>query len=438
MLPEIKTEVPGPKSRASANELRQVESRNLTFVSDGFPVFWERAQGANVWDVDGNRFLDLNGGFGVATSGYGAPHLVETFQNQAPHLYHGMGDVHPSRLKVELCRELSRITFERWGAGPGKSILGCAGFEAVEAALKTARITTGKPGVLAFHSAYHGLGYGALNVTGMESFRQPFLDQLKPFVHRVDFPDTGEAGFVPAGGSFPGQDHFLQKLDAAWAPDIGAILIEPIQGRGGERFPAPWLLPLLRELADTRGALLIFDEIYSGFFRAGKWFSCEHWETVPDLVCLGKALSGSYPISACVGKAAIMDAWPESTGEALHTSTFLGNPMGCALALSSIRSWEAYTSRHPDLSDPLGCGPVLEPLLMFPQVKSVRGVGFLWAIEWVNPGGAVDLLEPALSQGLILLPAGETGKVLSVKPSVAHTSEEITFAANVLANLISR
>jgi len=436
MLPDLKTEIPGPESKRLAGELRRYESHNLTYISDDFPVFWERAEGANVWDVDGNRFLDLNGGFGVATAGFGPDYLVETFRSQAATLYHGMGDVHPSRVKVQLCRALSEITYERWENQSGKVILGSAGFEAVEASLKTARIATGKPGVLAFESGYHGLGYGAMAATGMKAFSTPFEDQVKPFVRHIPFPDAGPNGVIPSGHEWQGKEAFRKRLQEAWNPQMGAILVEPIQGRGGERFPAPWLLPLLREFADQNEALLIFDEIYTGFFRTGKWFACEHWKTTPDIICLGKAMSGSYPISACVGRASVMDAWPESCGEAIHTRTFLGSPMGCALALASIAYWKE-TDESFGLKDPGSFWmQKLKPLSEIPGVAAVRGAGLLWAVEFKEAGRASALVERALKKGLILLPAGEDGRVLSIKPSIVHTEEHATFTAEVLTELI--
>ncbi|MGF1678968.1 MAG: aspartate aminotransferase family protein [Candidatus Methylacidiphilales bacterium] len=429
MRPALVTEVPGPRSRQLAGDLRRYESRNLTYVSDGFPIFWERAEGANIWDVDGNRFLDLNGGFGVATAGFGSAHVVETFRHQAGDLYHGMGDVHPSRLKVELCRALSRVTFERWGVGEGKCILGCAGFEAVEAALKTAFLATGRPRVLAFDGGYHGLGYGAMSVTGMPEFRKPFLDQLRTFVNFLPFQDARRGRAVAEVRS---------EMDALLSQQqIGAILVEPIQGRGGEKFPQEGFLAMLREMADVHGCLLIFDEIYTGFFRTGDWFACDHWGVVPDLVCLGKGLTGSYPLSACVGQAKWMDAWPETQGEALHTSTFLGSPMGCALALASLRFWSDPERPHEvdRVSDFFACA--LEPLRSLPGVEEVRGKGLLWAVELTQHSAASSLVEPALRQGLILLPAGDEGRVISIKPGLCHTEDDAHYAGKILADLIS-
>ena len=160
MLPELITEVPGPKSRALAAELKRYECRNVTYVAEDWPVFWQRADGSNVWDEDGNRYLDLTAAFGVAGLGHGWAAGVMREQSEA--LIHGMGDVHPTGLKVELCKLLSELTYERWGEGVGKSILSNSGFEAVESALKTAVIATGKQGIVSFKNSYHGLGYGAL------------------------------------------------------------------------------------------------------------------------------------------------------------------------------------------------------------------------------------------------------------------------------------
>src|ERR1017187_2209187 len=323
------------KTQETIQLLRDFESRNVLFTEpDGsWPIVWERAKGVNVWDADGEKYLDLTAAFGVAAAGHANANVVKAGQQQMAKLLHAMGDVHPHALKAELARELSRITFERWSDGKktGKTIFCNSGFEAVEAALKTAMITGGKYGVIAFNGAYHGLGYGALNVTHREFFRSPFRLQLREFANFVPFPTkTSDLAVV---------ETLISRLfQRGW---VGAILVEPVQARGGINVPPPGFLPLLRKLCDKHGALLILDEIYTGFGRTGKWFACEHSGVVPDLTCLGKALTGGFPLSACVGRADVMDAaWPASTGEAIHTSTFLGHPVGCAMALAQIREIE--------------------------------------------------------------------------------------------------
>src|SRR5476651_1657761 len=315
--------------------LRDFESRNvLFFEEDGsWPIVWERAKGMNVWDADGKKYLDLTAAFGVAAAGHANPNVVKAGQKQMATLLHAMGDVHPHALKAQLARKLSKITFERWSNGKksGKTIFSNSGFEAVESALKTATLATKKRGVIAFNGAYHGLGYGALNVTYRDFFRSPFQSQLREFGHFVLFPKK-TSGLATV--EFQIRNFFRRER-------IGAILVEPVQARGGCNVPPPEFLPLLRKLCDEHGALLILDEIYTGFGRTGKWFACEHSGVIPDLICLGKALTGGFPLSACVGRADLMDAaWPASTGEAIHTSTFLGHPVGCAMALAQISEIE--------------------------------------------------------------------------------------------------
>src|SRR4051794_34495369 len=172
--------------------LRRYESRNITFVeNDGsWPIVWERAKGVHVWDAEGKRYLDMTAAFGVAAAGHANPRVVAAGQRQMSKLLHAMGDVHPHALKAQLARELSRVTFERWDRSSAKTIFANSGFEAVEAALKTAVLATNKPGVAAFESAYHGLGYGALSATHRAHFRSPFVSQLGRFGHFATYPKT--------------------------------------------------------------------------------------------------------------------------------------------------------------------------------------------------------------------------------------------------------
>jgi len=447
MLPELKTAIPGPRSREQAAELRAHESRNVTYVSPGFPVFWERAHGANVWDVDGNRFLDFTSGFGVASLGYTPDKIVAAVQDQVARLYHAMGDVHPSAEKAALCRRLSQVTFEKWKLGAGKVILTNSGSEAVEAALKTAWLATKRRGVLAFSGGYHGLGYGALTVTGRTLFREPFAAQLADFATFMPFPDCqhcpfGVTGREPSACLPDCMNTFTARAEKLLATKkIGAILVEPVQGRGGEVAPPDWFLPMLRSLANQSGALLIFDEIYTGFHRTGRRFACDHWNVTPDLICLGKALTSGFPLAACVGRAKIMDAaWPESTGEALHTSTFLGNPLGCRMALESLDLLEAepWSKRVGKL------GVHLEKGLRRLQGTSkrwgwLRGRGLMRGLEIVDAKGQPDaigagrLVEAMLARGIIVLSGGVGQNVLSFTPPFIVSEGEIDFVLSQLA-----
>ena len=433
MLPKIYTNVPGERSLAWGKRLGEVECRNTTYLAEDWPIFWERADGVNVWDVDGNRFLDMTSGFGVAGLGYGF--TAEALRRQSDVLLHAMGDVHPARVKVELCEVLSKITYEKWEDKKGKCLFGNSGFEAVEAALKTAVLATGRAGILSFEGGYHGLGYGALLGQGIGWFREPFEGQIAKVTQRLKFPREEE-----------GLDDFLEQLTKVDGSKIGAVLVEPIQGRGGIVVPPEGFLAALREWCDRVGAVLIFDEIYTGFWRTGKMFACE-WDNkarvdsrgsvvVPDLICLGKALSGGFPISVCVGRAEVMDAWPESGGEALHTSTFLGNPMGCAMALEAIRRYQESETESlvREAAEKLESG--LRKLESLGMVKEVRGRGLMMGVEMDCGERVLDLTKALLREGVIVLPDGPKGDVLALTPPLGISSEEIDFSMELLRNLI--
>ena len=428
--------------------LRDYESRNVLFTEpDGsWPIVWERAKGVHVWDAEGKKYLALTAAFGVATAGHANPAVVRAGQKQMATLLHAMGDVHPHALKAQLARELSRITFQRWAKSnrqsaignrqSGKVIFNNSGFEAVEAALKTAMLATGKRGVIAFEGAYHGLGYGALNATHREHFRGPFRSQLR------------ECGnFLP----FPKAKADLRLLTAAATKifhreKIGAILVEPIQARGGINIPPPGFLRLLRKLCDQHGALLILDEIYTGFGRTGKWFACEHSGVTPDLICLGKALTGGFPLSACVGRADVMNAaWPASQGEAIHTSTYLGHPVGCAMALAQIS--ELRRLKLCERSAKLGMR-LLKKLSTLQPPSSIlirpRGVGLMAGLELLNADGSpattesLRIIKAMLHRGYVLLPEGEHGNIISFTPPLTITEAQLSRTVTELQQILNQ
>ena len=414
-----------------------------------WPIVWEQARGTRVRDVDGKNYLDLTAAFGVAAAGHANPRVIRAGQKQMSSMLHAMGDVHPHALKARLARELSRITFERWSKTKheakhqqqgkvnrnGKTIFCNSGFEAVEAALKTAMMATGKPGVIAFGGAYHGLGYGALNATHRQHFRAPFRNQLRQFGHFTPFPSKPEE-IARVGKAIRG---LLRRRN------IGAILVEPIQVRGGINIPPKEFLPLLRRLCDEYNALLILDEIYTGFGRTGKWFACEHFGVLPDIICVGKALTGGFPLSACVGRASLMDAaWPASSGEAIHTSTFLGHPVGCAMALAQIQ--EIETRKLVRRSAELGARllSALSCLDLHPPAVnvSVRGLGLLAGVELCQPGGApatgaaLQAIKVMLRRGYILLPEGEHSNVISFTPPLVISEAQLREAVSELRNVL--
>lgn len=457
------------KTKSVLQLLRDYESRNVTFMEpDGsWPIVWERAKGVHVWDADGKKYLDLTAAFGVAAAGHANPNVVKAAQKQMAKLLHAMGDVHPHELKAKLARELSKITFERWNRlqtsnlklqTSAKTIFCNSGFEAVEAALKTAMLATGKRGVITFTGAYHGLGYGALNATHRDHFRTSFRTQLRQFCHFAPFPKT-EADLAESESVMR---NFFRRTK------IGAILVEPIQARGGINVPPTKFLPLLRELCDEFGALLILDEIYTGFGRTGKWFACENVSgmgvppvrskvnetherearatTIPDVICLGKALTGGFPLSACVGRADIMDtAWPPSSGEAIHTSTYLGHPVGCAMALAQIEE----IRRLKLVERSARFGKFLLNALGELQTSNhklqttVRGIGLMAGIELRNRNGSpatkesLEIIKTMLHRGYILLPEGEHANVISFTPPLPISDAQLASAVDELKEVLT-
>ncbi len=441
-LPLIQTAVPGPKSLELAERLKRVESPDTTFFSPEFPIFWESALGSTITDVDGNRYVDFNAGFGVASVGHRHPEVVRAIQEQSKHLIHGMGDVHPTEIKVQLAEEIVRDAPEghRW-----KVIFGTSGADAVEAALKTAAIATGRPGVIAFEGGYHGLTMGTLRVTSGEKFRSGLEELISETVVRFPYPAAdGESGNGAYTREIIGAIGKLLQSPTGPGKRIGAMLIEPILGRGGIVVPPVGFLGTLRWLCNEHNLLLIFDEVYTGFGRTGNRFACNHEGDVPDLIAAGKSLGGGMPISVCIGKAEIIDSWGVSSGEARHTSTFLGHPLACASALATLR----VIKKELLLEAAQTKGRMLKEMLVSMLagnacVSSIRGRGMMIGIEIVDPSTrepdslrAWSVVVDSLKRGVILIPAGPKGNVLSITPPLTISTEQMEFGANVIAEAL--
>ncbi|MDP9110379.1 MAG: aspartate aminotransferase family protein [Candidatus Eremiobacteraeota bacterium] len=412
--------VPGPRSKSLFPDLQLFESRNVTFVDDEFPVFWDSASGSTVVDVDGNRFTDLTSAFGVAGTGHSNPRVAEAVAQQSRRLMHAMGDVHPTAIKSDLMKKLAALAPGR----ANKVFLATTGSDAVEAAMKTAVIATGRSAFVSFEGAYHGLSLGALEVCGIDKFRYPFRDLLP----------TNNI-FLP----FPQQRADIGDLRALLRSrnDIAGVIVEPIQGRGGCRIPPEGYLSDLQAECTSAGTLFILDEIYTGFGRTGDMFAAEFEEVQPDIMCVGKALGNGFPISAIVARASVMDTWPATRGEALHTSTSLGNPMGCAAALANIDEIERL--KLPERARSLGerLGTRLQRLRAHPNVLDIRGRGLMWGIEMRDAACAVKAVRGALRRGVIVLQAGPSGNVLSVTPPLIIEHDELSSAITVIEECLA-
>lgn len=334
-------------------------------------MIWAEAEGCRVRDTEGREYLDLSGGFGVAALGHRNPLVMEAIARQK--VAHALGDLAEAEVTQELRRKLPR---------PAK--FGVSGEDAVEIALRTALLATGKPGIVAFDGAYHGTGLLALAATGFERFREPFAAWLPGPVHRFAYGEDP--------GPLPG--------------DAGCVIVEPVQGRAGARVPPDDFLEALRSRCDDAGALLICDEVYCGLGRTGvMWRSGD----LSDVLCTGKALGGGLPLSAALFRPGLEDVW-ELGDEDVYTHTHMGNPLACAAALVVLEE-------VPKLVDRVGKGGE--------RFEHWHGAGLMRA----RPGDA----ERALANGVIVIPAGEDGSLMSATPPLTITDAEVDEALERLA-----
>ena len=329
-------------------------------------MIWSRAEGSRVWDENGREYIDLSGGFGVAALGHRNPRVMAAIAS-AP-VAHALGDLADAAVTAQFRERL-----------PWPSKLGVTGEDAVEIALRTALLATGRSGIVAFDGAYHGTGLLALAAGGFERFRAPFAAWLPGPVHRRAFGE--DPGGLPEG--------------------TACVIVEPVQGRGGVRVPPPDFLPTLRRRCDDAGALLVVDAIYAGVGRIG-----ELWpgEEVADIVCVGKALGGGLPLSAALlVRDGLVDVW-DLGPEDVYTHTHVGNPLACAAALVVLDEVPNLLSRVREAGE------------RFARA-GWHGVGLMRA----RPGD----FTAAEQNGVIVIPAGEDGSLISATPPLTITDGEI-------------
>jgi 4-aminobutyrate aminotransferase-like enzyme len=409
LLPRVAAPPPGPEARRLLATLATAEAPGVNTVGGQGVTLWREARGANVLDVDGNRYLDFTSGFGAALVGHRHPRVVSAVATQARRLLHGLGDVHAHPARVALASALaSRAPFP-----DARVYFAVSGADAVEVALQTALLATGRPGVVAFEGAYHGLSLGALPATSRPRFRRPFQPYLHRHVRRLPF------------GCSPG------RLERALAGGgVGCLLVEPLQGREGVRLaPAGWLAEVAH-LCGRHGVLFIADEILTGCGRVGPFSLAAAEGAVPDLLIVGKALGGGLPIAAVLGPSRIMGAWP-AEGEALHTATFLAHPLACAAALAVLELLDDELAGRAEALA-VALEEALHPLRAQPRVREVRGRGALWGVEVDREGLAARWAASALERGLLALPAGPDGRVLELLPALTTTPRQLAVAAAIL------
>ncbi|HZF56625.1 MAG TPA: aspartate aminotransferase family protein [Polyangiaceae bacterium] len=410
--PRMIVRPPGPASIEAVRRLERVEcpafgerraQRSRASEADMTPIVLASAKGSNIEDVDGNRYVDLVAGFGSVLLGHGAAPVVRAVEAQSARLIQALGDVYSADVKVRLLEELAAL---HPGEAP-KVLLSQSGSDAVTAAIKTAALATNRPGLVAFSGSYHGLGYAPLPACGLrESYRAPFADQLNPHV-----------AFTPYPGRAEDLDSAMGALAKALRKgDVGAVLVEPILGRGGCVVPPDGFLRGVCEEAHRSGALVIADEVWTGLGRSGSMV--RSLGAPVDILCFGKGLGGGLPISACVAPDAIMGAWARG-GEVVHTSTHAGLPLACAAALATLEELRSKDLAARARSSGERAKRVLEGELGGrPGVVAIRGEGLMIGIELESGAVALRASRGLLERGYIVLTGGTRGEVLTLTPAL--------------------
>lgn len=394
-------------------KLKKHECPDATFGYFDPPLVMDKALGSQVKTVSGVVLVDLCAGFGVLALGHNHPRILSRLNrhlpNEWPSVMHGMGDVYPSRAKVDLFEFLKHLLPEHLALGS----LALSGSQAVEIAIKTAILSTGKTGFIALKGGYHGLDLGTLPLTANLNFREPFQRYLKPTCVTI----SADCEIEEVLGAI----NQLESMGIGFA----GVVAEPIQGRVGVK---PIDLSWLRHLgviARAHGGLLILDEVFCGIGRAGKMTFAGDLEA--DLTCLGKALGGGLPLSLCTGRESVMKSWPESKGEALHTGTFFGHPLGCELAMETLGA--IVDLGLCERSVTLGS----RVLTYFQERLSGRGVivrgrGLMMGLDYQIAERGVEVMNLLRKEGVLALVSGARGECLSLTPAL-NIPEELLWPA---------
>jgi acetylornithine/LysW-gamma-L-lysine aminotransferase len=364
-----------------------------------------RGKGALVWDINGNEYIDCTGSYGVAVVGHCHPRVVEAVQRQVETLIACHASFY-NDVRSELLKKLIQLAPE----GLGKVYLCNSGAESVECAIKLARKYSGKPEIISLMGAFHGKTMGALSATWKKKYRAPFMPLVPGFKH------------VPPDN--------LEKMRAAITEKTAAVLVEPVRGEGGVLVPSDDFLPGLREICDEKDVLLIFDEVQTGFGRTGKVFACEHWNVVPDILCVAKSVAGGIPMGATFAREEVMSAFQR--GE--HSSTFSGNPLVCAAASAAVDV--LVEERLPERAATLGSyfKGKLEGLAEKHRiVREVRGLGLMLGMEMRFD--VYNILFGCMDRGVLVLDAGRN--VLRFLPPLVIEKEQIDRVVEVLDEVMA-
>lgn len=434
--PEIRTPLPGPRAAENLARDRDLISPSYT---RGYPFVIDRGQGAWVWDVDGNKFLDLTTGIAVNAVGHAHPRIVDAIKRQSERFIHMSGTDFYYELQVQLAQRLGQIAP---GDAPKRVHYTNSGAESVEAALKLARYETHRPRYLAFIGGFHGRTMGALSLTSSKPIQRRGFAPLVPAVIHVPFAYCYRCAI---NMTYPACEIACldwieeQVFDHLTPPDeVSAVVVEPVQGENGYIVPPPEFHTRLRAICDKYGILLIADEVQTGVGRTGKWLAMEHWDVVPDIICLAKGIACGMPLGAIIASRELMK-WPPGA----HASTFCGNPVACAAALATMDVIEEENL----LENATTMGGRLQHGLRtlseeHESIGDVRGLGLMVGAELVKDRGTKEpakalrnrVIQGCYERGLLLLGCGRS--VVRFMPPLNVTAHEVDLGLDIFAEAL--
>ena len=430
-LPDIRTELPGPKAKQLIESDQQYTSPSYTRE---YPLAVASGQGAIIEDLDGNRFLDFTAGIAVCSTGHCHPRIVRAIQRQSQQLLHMSGTDFYYAPQRDLARKLAHIAP---GDDHKRVFFTNSGAESVEAAIKLARYHTGRQQILAFYGAFHGRTMGALSLSASKVTQRRGFSPLVPGVSHVHYANCFRCpiNLTPDNCGIACVDYIdTEVFSRTVAPEeVAAIVVEPIQGEGGYIVPPDGFHARLRALADKYGILLVMDEVQAGMGRTGKLFASEHWDVVPDIVCLAKGLASGMPLGAIIAKADIMSWQPGS-----HASTFGGNPVSCAAALETIALLEEGLMENATREGDFLLSQLRNMSQRHTSIGDVRGKGLMIGVDLVTDRASRKpenrlrdaVVQSCFHRGLLLLGCGESA--IRLCPPLVINREQAKTALAIL------
>jgi 4-aminobutyrate aminotransferase len=435
LLPKILTELPGPKAKALVERDSKVVSPSYT---RSYPFVAERAQGCLLWDPDGNRFLDMNAGIAVCSTGHCHPEVVKAVQDQAAKLIHMSGTDFYYEIQIQLAEKIAEIV-------PGdfakKSFFGNSGTEVVEGAIKLARWKTGRQHILAFYGGFHGRSMGSLSLTASKAVqRKGFAPYVAGVVH-VPFPDPYRSPFTDDPSKVTEKtlrylhDYvFTKEVEPS---EFAACIVEPIQGEGGYVIPPNDFLPALAKVCSKYGILLIDDEVQCGMGRSGKMFVADHYGVVADIMVIAKGIASGMPLGVFTASEEIM-SWPPGA----HGNTFGGNPLACAAASKTIDLLQGGLIDNASAMGNHIMSRIADWPAKYPIVGQVRGKGLMIGVEFVRdpktkepaPDVQGKVVDSCFKKGVLFLACGKSA--VRMAPPLVVTREQCDFALDTMEEVI--